>query len=304
MARNTPEGAGGNLSFAHFNTRSLLSKFGDFVEFVASGEFDVIGLSETWLQGGILDDCLEIENYKLVRSDRDGRGGGVAFYVKSNLKYKIVTVQLGVSALEQVWISLKISGKTFCFGSLYRPPNANLKSCLDDLENSIVNFLPIYDYLLFGGDLNVDMSNSARNGYALVNNFIKDLTQLVQSNTRITEHTSTLLDILVTSCCSLSVDTGVIGMDNISDHSLVYTQLKINKPSKQIVYRTYRDYKNFNFDFFVNDLLNVNWSFICELQNVDEMVEYFNRNLLSIFDVHAPLKIVAFYNTACAVVNG
>lgn len=261
----------------HFNVRSITSHFNEFLDFVAGEQYDVIGLSETWLNESICSEGISIDGYVLVRVDRNGRGGGVAFYVRSHLKFKILATQPGVSALEQIWISLKVSGKSFCFGSLYRPPNVNLLPCLDDLENSVINFLPTYDYLLFGGDLNVDMLSEGDNGCTLVNRFFSqyNLCQLIKIPTRVTAYTNSLLDVLVTSSPELSKEVGVIGMDNISDHSLVYTELKIEKPPKPIIFRTYRDYKQFIFNDFFNDLCNINWNRLFSLQNVDEMVEFF-----------------------------
>ncbi|XP_044744707.1 uncharacterized protein LOC123306667 isoform X2 [Coccinella septempunctata] len=37
-------------------------------------------------------DVLQIPGYSFVRNDREGRGGGVAAYIKQNFKYQIISI--------------------------------------------------------------------------------------------------------------------------------------------------------------------------------------------------------------------
>lgn len=48
----------------------------------------MVGLSETWLSNNILDNLLTIDGYVLIRMDRPTRGGGVAVYLRSGLRYE------------------------------------------------------------------------------------------------------------------------------------------------------------------------------------------------------------------------
>lgn len=119
----------------------------------------ILGLSETWLNNYHTDEAISISGYKIVRNDRDSRGGGVAFYIKENIKFRLLETHIAVnSTLECLWISLKIGGKNVCIGTLYKPPKTNLKTCLDDLENFLNTALPLplYDLVLFGEEF-IDM---------------------------------------------------------------------------------------------------------------------------------------------------
>ena len=51
-------------------------------------EFDIIGLSETWLSPSVTDEDISLEEYTVFRKDRPQRGGGVCVYVKSSLPCK------------------------------------------------------------------------------------------------------------------------------------------------------------------------------------------------------------------------
>ena len=44
-----------------------------------------MGLSETWLDGSLLDAELEVPGFSLYRKDRNRRGGGVMVYVSNDI---------------------------------------------------------------------------------------------------------------------------------------------------------------------------------------------------------------------------
>ena len=105
------------MKFGHLNVRSLLSEFDLFCEFINNEKFEVFAVSETWLNVNIHSDVVSIPQYHCVRADRDGRGGGVAFYIKKSLQYKVILQKLDTQ-LEQLWISMIISGKKICTRNL------------------------------------------------------------------------------------------------------------------------------------------------------------------------------------------
>ena len=102
-----------------------MSNFDLFLDFLSDEQLDIIGLSETWLSAGNSSDSIGVPGYTLVRNDRERRGGGVAIYLKKSFKFNVLDIPLGDSGLEQIWIGLKVNGKKFCFGSIYRPPDKN-----------------------------------------------------------------------------------------------------------------------------------------------------------------------------------
>lgn len=293
------QGCNDKIIFSHFNIRSLCSQFGSFSEFIAAEEYDVIGLSETWLNNSIDNDGISIPNYKIIRKDRNGRGGGVAFYISNSLKFQVLDTPPQNSALEQLWIRTKINGKVICFGSLYRPPPINLSACLDDLENAIVEFLPASDLIMFGGDLNVNILETGSPGCSSINRLLNkyNLTQLIQVPTRISTTGAKLIDVLVTSAPDLVTDVQVINMDDISDHCLIFTELGLKRMRTPISCHSYRDYSNFIFVDFLNDIFKINWQNIFNLTDVDDMVLFFHSNVTDVFNVHAPFKTSKFTKT-------
>ncbi|KAJ8981734.1 hypothetical protein NQ317_008995 [Molorchus minor] len=180
------------------------------------GSYDIVGISETWLKPTMPDHGVSIPGHKIVRQDRGGRGGGVAFFLKNSIKFTVIEVNDDGSALEQLWISKKL-----CFGTLYRPPNLNFNKCIENLENTLISLLPEYDYVVFGGDFNVDFLNTNSYNYTLLNNLLNKygLNQIINKPTRVTDNSETLIDIIVTSCGNVTANTEVLTMEDYHSYS-------------------------------------------------------------------------------------
>ena len=78
----------------------------------------------------------------------------------------------------------------------------------------------------------------------------------------------------------------------LSDHYVVFcnrkTQSKISKNIHQTI--TYRSFKNFGVNKFLNNLNSVPWEIIEQLDEVDDMVSIWSTLLLEELDRHAPIK--------------
>ena len=80
------------------------------------------------------------------------------------------------------------------------------------------------------------------------------LNQVIDCNTRITETTSTLIDLVITNSSYIKT-SGVIDI-GLSDHSLVYVVRKFKKVKAGAKTITLRSYKNFCEKSFLQDLGN------------------------------------------------
>ncbi|KAK9738969.1 hypothetical protein QE152_g9368 [Popillia japonica] len=72
---------------------------------MASNNYDILALSETWLHDGFPSSMFSIQGYNLYRNDRATRGGGVAFYCKSHIRISI-SKSLSNDYIEYLWIQL------------------------------------------------------------------------------------------------------------------------------------------------------------------------------------------------------
>lgn len=81
-----------NLKIGHLNVRSLKNRdhFLLVKDTILQNKFDVLTLSETWLNSSITNLELEIPGYNLYRIDRNSKtGGGVGVYVLQTYKVKV-----------------------------------------------------------------------------------------------------------------------------------------------------------------------------------------------------------------------
>ena len=84
-----------------------------------------------------------------------------------------------------------------------------------------------------------------------------DLKQIIEKPTRITQHSRTLLDLIIANNVDMIVQSDVIPSP-IADHEVTSLLINIRKPKNKPVIRTYRCRKNYTQDIFCSLLLNEN----------------------------------------------
>ena len=78
------------FSIIHLNIRSIACKFDSFKKLIniLDANFQIIGLTETWLHNNN-NDCSTLKEYEFLGSYRtQKRGGGVGLYVSKHLEFK------------------------------------------------------------------------------------------------------------------------------------------------------------------------------------------------------------------------
>lgn len=280
------------MKFGHLNVRSILTGFEQLKDYIINVNFEFFAVSETWLNININTDLLLIPGYRFIRVDRNGRGGGLGIFIKEFFQYKIILQQINDN-LEQLWIRTTILGNRYAIGVLYRPPTSNILQSFDALENAMSVVLPECDTVLFAGDLNINLLNDSP-GVNHFHNFIEsyDLHQLITEPTRFTATTQTLIDVIITSD-NLCVNSGkVVNLHGISDHCVTIcdiNKLITNKINKMVTFRSFKDFDEHKFFALFH---SINWNYIYQLNDVNSMVEFLNENIISIFNINAPLRTV------------
>lgn len=105
------------LSIIHFNSRSLYANFDSIKQYLQqlSQTFNVIALSETWLNKDKGID-FEINGYEMVCKNRENKnGGGVALFVDKKINYKLIETMSTVmdNMFECVTIEILMEKKIF-----------------------------------------------------------------------------------------------------------------------------------------------------------------------------------------------
>ena len=212
--------------------------------------FDVFTVSESLLKPSILDNKIHLPGYSCVRSDRLGKvGGGCLANVRDEIPYR-PRPDLGTSSTESCVVEIsRPKCKKLLIWAIYRASDLNMASFIQDLDTSL-SALPENIELILLGDFNVNLTGSNLNiDKAMKRKLIQvtnshELDQLINKPTRITERSSTLIDLLFSNTTYRVTDHRVIHL-TISDHSMIFCVVKSDvtkAPGKTIEYRSFKNY--------------------------------------------------------------
>ena len=152
-----------SFSICHWNLNSLAThnylKVSLLQAYVAIGKFDVVCLSETYLDSSNLsdDDSFYLRGYYLVRADdpSNAKKVGACIYFKKSLPLKVLDIQL---LQECINFEIKIADKICNFISLYRSHSQSkdeFESFSDNLEPNLDSIAHRNPYLIVVlGDFN------------------------------------------------------------------------------------------------------------------------------------------------------
>ena len=300
------------LKVLHLNIRSLRNSehFIQLKELNKRGKFDVITISESWLNTSVSSLEVNLEGYKLSRLDRlHMGGGGVCVYTRNNLKAKVLKDLSSISErnFHQLWISLQWKKtKSIVVCTTYRPDDCPLSAFEDTLKPTYMQALTLNKPIVILGDLNCDLRKACAESRAL-NNFSSEmnLQQLIKHPTRITAATTKpLLDVILVSCPQSVRGSGVINY-SISDHLPVFLELKVKEPKPSPHYITARSYKNYEPGAFTADLANQSDQLlsIFSCGDVDTKLNTLNDVVGSTLALHAPVRTTRIRHRPCPFVS-
>ena len=82
----------------------------------------VIGICESKLDASVLEQEINIDNYKIMRCDRNRLGGRVACCIRNDLSYNILSVFPW--EIENIFFEILLpNSKPIIAGTIYRPPS-------------------------------------------------------------------------------------------------------------------------------------------------------------------------------------
>lgn len=249
------------LKIAHFNPGSLIRHIDEFREVLRNVPLDIIAISETWFNDKKHNNMIvAISGYNLVRNDRTNkRGGGVAIYVRDNIKFRVIKKSKSDATVEYTFIEILNNRlEKLVVGVVYNPPK---NSCIAGLNNILT-----------------DLSKST-----LPTNFVNN--------------SATQIDLILAKYPSKINIFTQLSLPGISTHDLILSSydFKLNVP-KIPTFKSIRKINKINLDnlqYFSNSL---NWSIIYELNNVNDQLEILNNNLISLLNTFAPLEEVVVSN--------
>ena len=272
------------VTFASLNIQSVYRKFDEIKILLNESGLDCLCLQESFLNYSIDDSELHIPGFHLWRYDRTANsgkssGGGIMMYTNSDREFsELPNSHLCTPHVELSWLKLKLKQAHDTYiCNVYRPPDGSVDMALDTIKDQFqqLNIPPQSDVLIMG-NINVDLLKTSANRTKVIN-FENEfsLSQLITSPTRTTLQSATLIDHVYANNTELYHRQGTIN-PGLSDHSLVFTNRKKGKLSKEKESRYIRSYKNFDQVQFDHDVATHNWHSVYNSLDVDEAVYCFH----------------------------
>ncbi len=271
-----------NLRFCSINCRSILSnenKIDHLMSMAVAEEFDVIAPTETWLTSINLDVTLLMPGFNLIRMDREGHAGGVAFYLRENIVFSRLK-QLETNTYEIMWIKITLRSGSYVIGVCYLPQTVSENSIestnlINHLSRCVDHFstMSLRGVLLLG-DFNAKDQRWSFTTYnnALgprLYNFVSEnnLFQLVNEATRVTTNSESMLDLIITDSPNLVNFQGTLPPLPGCDHRIITGSLLTNFKRNTTYYRDIPDTKDVNWQFINQSLSDTDWD-ACLNQNI------------------------------------
>ena len=205
-----------SISICNINIRSARNKL-DFLNNFTD-EFDIIAVTETHLHPNISNNDIEIDSFSknIIRKDRNNAGGGLLIYFKDYISV-IRKHELENHIDESIWVEIQGKGTRFLLCSTYRPEWTDA-DYWTRLNHAIGMGYQINQNIILTGDLNSDLFTSHNNKLIDTMNLF-NLTNVIEKPTRVTEHSSTLLDpIIISDSIHYSFSDVLKVPSDISDH--------------------------------------------------------------------------------------
>jgi len=286
------------LRFMHVNINSILLRIEELRYIASASKISVIGISESKADSPITNEEISNPGYHILRKDRNRNGGGVLAYIKESLSYNLRDDF--DSQNESIFFEIFLPrSRPILIGIAYRPPNdSDFIKILHESILSLNDFNRWEVYIM--GDLNINMdnknpSNNLKHEYI---DFCHNvgLCQIIKSYTHISKNSSSIIDHILTNSKDRISQFGVIET-SFSDHFSVFFTRKIER-KKLNKHReiNVRSFKNYNKEFFLNKLRDIN-----RLKNdhdidLDECYENFVIQISKIFDEVAPFRKIRVKN--------
>lgn len=254
-----------NFSVLHINVQSLFNKTDELQIALTDKHFDILCVSEHWLEYGNLEQ-ISLPGYRLVSSFcREGKNkhGGVAIFASTNMTLEPVDVSGYCKSVHIELCAAEVGGRNCLLLALYRSSsNGDLAIFKDCILNVIDYYLNRYMFIIVIGDFNLDFEAKSDYVQDLVNMFLMyGIKHCIRVPTRITPTTKSTLDNILTNISHADIDSGIFDV-NISDHLGVFVTVKGHTDSclsRSCKKSLKRNLTNTNFSKFTDSLRSEDW---------------------------------------------
>ena len=286
-----------SFNIFHSNLDGLENKFDSLHNFINSTklDLDIICLSESSQKyNQDFSTNISIDGYKkpFTLGSKFSKGG-VVIYANDNLNvFERFDLNKTNDCFEAIWVEIIIEkSKNIICGCTYRHPNSNIQIFNDYINKCLTTINKENKECYLSGDFNIDLLK-----YDILNthrDFLNMITSFgylphILHPTRITEHTSTVIDNIYSNNFSEDSVSGNI-LIQFADHLSQFLSVnrKIDRIPSRDIYK--RDYSRFDENSFIDDVSSQDWN-LDKAQGTNELYNDFLSKLESCIDDHAPVK--------------
>jgi hypothetical protein len=253
---------------------------------------DLIAVSETWLSSKHSDKLCNVEGYKLIRNDREGmRGGGVAFFVKNNINFKILSTSPNThdpTQVEFIICEVTLNHSKLLIAAIYRRPERHCK--FDKFFIELQKYTPTHEEIILLGDFNInflDNTNKTANFLSTLEDF--NMYRLPIDNTHKSHNALTTIDAIFVSA---ELDYNCFGKlpNLLSAHEILFIVLPLSQSSECEDQIKIREFDSIQSDVLLERAMLLDWPLCSAPQCVDDKVTKFNEMLIGFYDTNLPLK--------------
>ncbi|CRK89069.1 CLUMA_CG002696, isoform A [Clunio marinus] len=270
-----------NLNFIHLNPGSMKKNLDDFRILIKNVNVHIIAVSETWFKPHHNSNALNIPGFSLYRHDRNNlsrcRGGGIAFYVKDNIKAKVVSKSRHNGLTEFMFLELSgMNNQKLIFGVVYNPPNT---SNFQPLLNSINNLMSTRSDILIVGDFNSNMLNQSPSTKRLLHEFSMFGLECHQSEPTNFSNIAnpSLIDLIFCNQNLLNRFTQM-SPGSYTTHDLLIGSYNFSlETCNNDIVKTYLDYKNVDENLLLQAISLQNWDELYKLSAIDDQIKLINN---------------------------
>ena len=225
---------------------------------------------------------------------KNGPGGGVGLYIRDQIP-SVEREDLDDPDnpdIEGIWIEIfPDSTKSFVFCVAYRPPDTSEylpKEFTIKLRKKIELVNKEKKEVIIMGDLNTNYLVTDDRYQVKEMFMVNAFTQFIETATRITEETATLIDVVLTNN-HRNISSTVNIAANLSDHNLIRCIRKMNSFRYQPEVITCRDFRNYDIKAINSELLNADWNNVYNSQSVNTAFSRLKEILLKTLNRYAPI---------------
>ena len=282
-----------NLTVFHINACSIPKHYDEIVRILKELDIDILGVSETFICEKTPKMFYEIPGYKFFHKDRIMKSrGGTGLYIKEHFTCKEIKLCKDVIQPEICFVEVTCNNTKVAIGVIYKSPLISYTEYAV-LTEILAPIITGYEHHIIMGDFNIDHLKPDSSACKYFKDHVSepfDLSQMITEPTRITDKSSTLIDLLLVSYPDNVKVSGVVDVPAIGDHCLIFCSYAIKKPKfkPKIIYK--RKMNNFDPDQFKNDIAFAPWGSLSafDYDDLDNRITVIENIYRDIMDKHCP----------------